>query len=333
MTLPWSRVHLIAATEAIRAHVTLRVDTSRQVDPFAALDVAGVLVFRRRLDHLAGLYLPPDPQEGREVAAVLINVAHPPSKQRFTAAHELCHHLRDHAVTLDKDTEWLGRGEEPLSDRERLAEAFAAWFLMPKRLVLSTLGSLSLGADTLSADGAYTLSLELGTSYAATVRHLVDMRLLSSRRSGQLLKVPPQMIKQEIAGPGVAADAWKDVHRVRVARPAADSGIEVAVLEGDAVVLEVPETPSSGYLWQLPTAPAGLALMRDEYQTLDGDALGGRGWHRFLFRVEASGHFDMVLEMRRPWQRGTAAQTAHVAVTARPQPISGIAQPGLLVAA
>ena len=121
--------------------------------------------------------------------------------------------------------------------------------------------------------------------------------------------------------------------QVRQEAPSGPASLLDTVLEGDAVVLEVPETPSSGYLWQLPAAPAGLALMRDEYQALDGDALGGRGWHRFLFRVEASGHFDMVLEMRRPWQRGTAAQTAHVAVTARPQPTSGIVQPGLLVAA
>jgi hypothetical protein len=73
--------------------------------------------------------------------------------------------------------------------------------------------------------------------------------------------------------------------------------------------------------------------VRDEYQALDGDALGGRGWHRFLFRVEGSGTFAMVLEMRRPWQRGTAAQTTRVAVTARPQPTPGIVQPRRLVAA
>jgi len=82
MSLPWSRIHLLAAAEAARAHRSLKVDTSGQIDPFSALDAAGVLVFRRRLDHLAGLYLPPDPQEGRDVPAVLINLAHPPSKQR-----------------------------------------------------------------------------------------------------------------------------------------------------------------------------------------------------------------------------------------------------------
>lgn len=329
MSLPWPRIHLLAAREAARAHRALHVDTSRPIDPFAALDTAGVLVFRRRLDHLAGLYLPPDPRDGRAIPAVLINVAHPPSKQRFTAAHELGHHLRDHTVAFDSDTELLARGEAPASERERLAEAFAAWFLMPKRLVLDTLTALGLHPDTLDADGAYALALTLGTSYAATVRHLADMGVLTMRQSEQLLRVTPQAIKRALGGSDVAADAWKDVHRIPVTRPATG----VAALEGDALVLEVPEVPSSGYVWQVPAPPAGLTLIRDEYRALDSDELGGRGWHRFLFRVDAPGRWDVILEKRRPWQRGAPVETARVAVATAPQPTPGIVQPRLLVAA
>ncbi len=326
MSLSWSRIHLLAAREASRAHRDLDVDTTRQIDPFAALERAGVLVLRRRLDHLAGLYLPPDPRDGRDVPAVLVNVAHPPSKQRFTAAHELGHHRRDHDVSLDNDTEWLARGEAPASERERMAEAFAAWFLMPKRLVVATLAALDLHADALTADGVYALSLELGTSYAATVRHLADMNLLTTRRGEQLLRVAPQSIKRELGGLDVAADTRRDVHLFHVGRPDA----RVALLEGDALVLEAPEAPSSGYLWQV-TPPAGLALVRDEYRSTDA-ALGGRGWHRFLFRAETTGRWDVALELRRPWQQGAAAEVAHVTVVARPQPEPGLVQPQLLVA-
>ncbi len=303
------------------------MDTSRPIDPFAALDAAGVLVFRRRLDHLAGLYLPPDPRDGRAIPAVLINVAHPPSKQRFTAAHELGHHLRDHAIILDSDTEMLARGATPASDRERLAEAFAAWFLMPRRLVLDTLTILDLRPDGLDADGAYALALALGTSYAATVRHLADMGVLTTRQSEQLLRVAPQAIKRDRGGSDVVADSWKDVHRVLVTRLDA-----VTTVEGDAIVLEAPEIPSSGYVWQAPAPPAGLTLVRDDYLASGGDEIGGRGWRRFLFRVDAPGRGDVILEKRRPWQRGAAIETARVAVTASPPPAPGIVQPRVLVA-
>lgn len=110
MSRPWPQVHLVAARAASRAHRTLHIDTTRQIDPFAALAAAGVVVLRRRLDHLAGLYLPADPHDPDAIPSVLINVAHPLSKQRFTAAHELGHHVRDKNVSLNQDTEWFARG-------------------------------------------------------------------------------------------------------------------------------------------------------------------------------------------------------------------------------
>ncbi len=324
MNLPSARVRLAARRDVARAYLSLNVDTSRQIDPFAALDSAGVLVFRRRLDHLAGLYLPRDLQEGRDVPAVLINLAHPLSKQRFTAAHELGHHLRNRDVSFDSDTELLAREEAPSTDRE----TFAAYFLMPEHLVKSMLTARDLRADDLDADGAYALSLDLGTSYATTVWRLTDMELLTAERGEQLLRVSPQTIKRRLGGTDIAVNPWKDVYRVQAIHP----NIQVAVRQGDAIVLEAPEIPSSGYLWQL-TPPNGLALVRDEYCAADAETLGGKGWHRFLFRVEMSGRLDVIMEMRRPWQHGAAAETAHVAVIAQPQPAPGIVQPKLLVAA
>src|SRR6266508_3092921 len=147
MPLSWPQVHRIAATEAMRAHRELHIDPTRRVDPLAALDAAGLLVIRRRLYGVAGLYLPGHAAGGP--AGVLINVVHPPTKQRFTAAHELWHHRRDREAVLDADTEWIARGENRHSDRERLAEAFAAWFLMPRRLVRAVLDEIGISPSAL----------------------------------------------------------------------------------------------------------------------------------------------------------------------------------------
>lgn len=329
MALLWDQVHRIAAREAARAFLQFGIDRTRRIDPFAALEAAGVLAMRRPLDRLAGLYLPGD-KTGDGRPGVLINVNHPPSKQRFTAAHELAHHRRDHQAVLDEDTEWIARGKSPTSDRERIAEAFAAWFLMPRRLVNVALDRLGLQADRLDPEGAYALALELGTSYAATVRHLADMCLLSGHDRDRLLGTPPQAIKRAMGGLDAAADAWRDVWMVHAPGP----DLQLEVQEGDAVVIEVPEAPSSGYLWQAANPADGLSLVRDEYHgTDDTHLLGGRGVHRFVFRVESAGRRQVRLELRRPWQRGVApVEERQVEIAAEPKPAPGIVQPRLLAA-
>lgn len=330
MALSWRQVHLAAAAEAVRAHRDLGIDSSRPVDPLAALDAAGVLVFRRRLDGVAGLYLPGDATGG--APGVLINVVHPPTKQRFTAAHELWHHRRDRMVALDTETEWIARGgQQPHPDRERLAEAFAAWFLMPRKLVEASVGQLRLNLVELDADGAYALALAMGTSYAATVYHLADMGLIDAATRSRLAQVPPQRIKRNLSPPGVASDSWKDIRVVRF--QTGEDVHDVQAEEGDAVVIEVPETPSSGYVWEVALVADGLAPVGDEYRAAEPRALGGRGWHRFLVRVDTAGYQLLRLDLRRPWEAGPAVESIQVGVTAAPAPAPGIVRPQALVPA
>jgi Zn-dependent peptidase ImmA (M78 family)/predicted secreted protein len=329
MPLSWDQVHRIALREAARVFLQLGIDQSQRIDPFAALEAHEILVVRRPLHRLAGLYLPAAVAgDGRP--GVLINVNHPLSKQRFTAAHELAHHRRDRQTVFDEETEWIARGQSPSSDRERIAEAFAAWFLMPKRLVEQTIKKLGVQIGRLDAAGAYALALELGTSYAATVHHLTDMHLLVAAHRDRLLKTAPQAIKRSLGAADVAADAWRDVWLVH-----SPPSLQVDVQEGDAVVVEVPEVPSSGYLWQPAILPEGLALMRDEYREPDGsEALGSQGAHRFLFRVEAPGSTEVRLELRRPWQQGAApAEECRVEIIAEPRPAAGVVNPRQLVTA
>lgn len=327
MTLSWDHVHRIAAREAARVFLQLGIDRSRRIDPFAALEAQGVLVMRRPLDRLAGLYLPGQTRGGGR-PGVLVNVNHPPSKQRFTAAHELAHHRRDRQAVLDEETEWIARGDAPAPDRERVAEAFAAWFLMPKRLVEVTLDKLGLRAGQLSPEGAYALALELGTSYTATVHHLADMRLLSEGNRDVLLGTPPQAIKRSLGASDVIADTRRDVWLVRPPQP----DLRLSVQEGDAVVIEVPETPSSGYLWLPARVEDGLSLVRDEYRGPDASTvLGGRGAHRFVFRVESAGLRQVRLEMQRPWLSGAVpAEERRLEIAAEPRPASGVVHPRVL---
>lgn len=328
MPQPWTAIHRVAAAESIRAHRELGIDTSRPIDPFLALQRSGVLVMRQPLDHLAGAYLPATSTGGGH-PGVLVNVAHSPSRQRYTAAHELWHHRRDRDIVLDADTEWLARGEDGESDRERLAEAFASWFLMPKRLVESTLVMLGVTPSSLEERSVYALALEMGTSYTATVRRLHGLRLITAGLRDQLLRTTPQSIKRSLGDADVAVDPWRDVRLIgpRVRARA------VGAVEGDVVVLELPEVPSSGYLWYPTTLPDIVFLIRDEYRPVSAEALGGNGVHRFVFSVLGSGDRRIRFELGRPWQAGKAVEVRDVDVVAEPKPAPGVVDPSVLVGA
>lgn len=329
MPLSWRNIHLRAVREAARAHRDLHIDTSRAVEPFAALDASGVVVFRRRLDGIAGLYLPGD--SAASVPGVLINAAHPITKQRFTAAHELWHHRRDRTAVIDSETEWFARGGGQASDRERLAEAFAAWFLMPRRLIEARMTARGLSGDRLDAHEIYGLALDMGTSYMATVHHLGDLGVLDLGRRDNLARIAPQRIKRELGGQDAIADAWKDVRLVRVRD--GERMAEVHAEQGDAVILEVPETPSSGYVWATSAVPPELVLLWDEYMTPDERAIGATSRHRFLFRVDAAVRGLLQIELRRPWEVRPPAESVQVHITADPAPTSGLVRPSLLSSA
>lgn len=324
MPQTWTAIHRVALAESIRAHRELGIDTSQPIDPFLALQRSGVLVMRQPLDRLAGAYLPASSTAGGQ-PGVLINVSHPPSRQRYTAAHELWHHRRDRDIVLDSDTEWLARGGDSESDRERLAEAFASWFLMPRQLVTSMIGMLGITPPQFDEQSVYALSLELGTSYTATVRHLYGLKLLTTALRDRLLKTTPQSIKRALGEADLAGDPWRDVRLIGVRAQ------RVGAVEGDVVVLEFPEIPSSGYLWQPTSVPDIVNLERDEYRPLSDDALGGNGLHRFVFSVMGSGDQRIRVELSRPWQPGRTVEVRDVNVVAERKPAPGIVDPYVLV--
>lgn len=328
MSLSWSKIHRIAVAESIRAHRELGVDTSRPIDPFLALQRSGVLVMRQPLDRLSGAYLPADSKVGNG-PGVLINVAHPPSRQRYTAAHELWHHRRDRDLILDADTEWLPRGGESNLDRERLAEAFASWFLMPKRLVESTIDMLGMTPRELDEQNIYGLALELGTSYTATVRQLHGLKLITPAVRDRLLNITPQTIKRTLGDSDATSDPWKDIRLVSPQRRQR----AVVAMEGDVVVLEMPEIPSSGYLWQPVELPEMVSLVRDEYSPLIPASLGGNGIHRFVFSLLRGGQYRIRLELGRPWQQGQTVEAYDIELVAEAKPAAGMFDPSDLIRA
>lgn len=325
MVLSWRSVHLVALREASRVHHELGTDLTRQIDPFEALAALEVVVIRRPLSGAAGLYLPVDLPD-RTTPGVLVNVLHPVSKQRYTAAHELAHHRRDRTAIIDVETEWLARDGTPQNDRERIAEAFAAWFLMPQRLVVAMLARLDIDASTIDPRSAYRLALALGTSYQATVHHLGDLQLIRSAHRRALLALTPGTIKESLGARATGRDLRRDVWQLDP-----DDPQPVSVVAGDVLVVDLDETPSSGYRWDA-QVPDGMTVLGDEWHAPANDGIGGQGIRRFWFSADAPGHAVVALEQSRPW-RADVVERHEFAVDTSARPAPGLVDPGQLVLA
>jgi len=205
--MDWPDAHRIAMVAASYAHSDYKVDTTQRIDIFSVIESAGLVLGLEPFPRLSGAYFAePGAQPG-----VVVNANHPPSRQRYTAAHELGHHVLKHGTSVDPEIDSLLRwGGKNLPDIEKVAESFAAWFLMPRALVLKSLANLGIERPTTAAQ-VYTLSLRLGTSFEATARHLANLRLAHSVLVEQWLRVRPRDIKVQLARGVPLDDVYGDV--------------------------------------------------------------------------------------------------------------------------
>jgi hypothetical protein len=80
------------------------------------------------------------------------------------------------------------------------AEAFAAWFLMPRPAVLRALRLLGTDKPR-SAHDAYRLATLLGASFRGVCRHLVNLELLSAATAATWVRAGRARVRAALAGP------------------------------------------------------------------------------------------------------------------------------------
>lgn len=97
-------------------------EISYPINPFQMLIDEGVKFAFRDFGKLEGVFIPAKNQE--DIPIVGINLNRPIARQRFTAAHELCHYLRD---SDEQVCPIIGTK----SVIEKFADGFASGVLMP----------------------------------------------------------------------------------------------------------------------------------------------------------------------------------------------------------
>ena len=271
------------------------------VDVFGAIHALNLPLLLRPLKGLLGAYLS-SPAPG-----VLVTTERPMSIQRFTAAHELGHFFMRHEPSLDDESilRRMPMSPEPGNQlQETEADAFAIAFMMPKWLIALHCARQGWTVDELRRPNiAYQLSLRIGASYEATCRTLSRYKLISDADMRELLETKPRSLKVDLLHDYRPADYRGDVWLLTER----DEGARIDGSRNDLFVLCLKEHSGGGFLWDLDQLMAsGFAVVRDEREAFDTEAVGGPVVRRVTAAPEAAQRGRMSLNERRPWQPATA---------------------------
>jgi Zn-dependent peptidase ImmA (M78 family)/transcriptional regulator with XRE-family HTH domain len=137
----------------------------------------------------------------RSFPLIFVNSEFPRSRSLFTLAHELGHVLAGHVddpITLDRELSGS-------TDAERMANAFAANYLMPKDEVCREIAKRGLKVSTL----AY-LTYALGVSYESLVYRLHNLRLINAEGRDKLKSISWQQLSSHLNDPQLSSHLVPD---------------------------------------------------------------------------------------------------------------------------
>lgn len=271
------------------------------VDVFGTIHALGLPLLLRPLKGLLGAYLS-SPAPG-----VLVTTERPMSIQRFTAAHELGHFAMEHEPSLDDESilRRMPMSPEPGSKFEETeADAFAIAFMMPKWLIAQHCARQDwTTADLRRPNIIYQLSLRIGASYEATCRTLARYNLIPTAILRDLLQTTPRSLKVDLLNSykptNYRGDVWLLTEK--------DEGARLDGSGNDLFVLKLTEHSGGGYVWDLDQLiTSGFAVVRDEREAFDAEAIGGPVVRRVTAAPETAQRGRMSLNECRPWQPTSA---------------------------
>lgn len=181
---------LEAIDAAVKARDAAEFDQFLPVDPYAAAKALGVKV--TFLDaSMEGFYYNGSPPY------ILLSNQRPLGRLAFTCAHELGHHVFGHGASLDE----LQADERPDNSKpeEILANAFAAFFLMPSTGIRGAFSRRNWNVENASPVEVFTVACEYGVGYTTLVNHLAfTLNEIDQSQRKVLERWSPQRIRNEL---------------------------------------------------------------------------------------------------------------------------------------
>lgn len=159
------------------------------IDPFKMIRDLDIVYQFMEFKDLEGIYILPEDEN--DIPVIGINFNRPMTRQRFTAAHEICHFLKD------KDVSYCPISGKK-SDIERYADAFASELLMPIQY-------LKIEADKYAVDGKVNrydilrIADYFGTSFESTVYAIAyKLNMLDGDTDSNIIKRENKKFKPDI---------------------------------------------------------------------------------------------------------------------------------------
>ena len=163
------------------------------INPFALLLGEGILFKLSAFKKLEGVYIPAD--SGDDIPIVGININRPITRQRYTAAHELCHHFRD----SDKPISCPFGGKNAT---ERFAEDFAAALLMPMGELRAQVNKRKNARGNVSFDDVLEIADFFGVSFISCLFriaykiHAIDGDIEAGALKKRAIKYKPETVRK-----------------------------------------------------------------------------------------------------------------------------------------
>jgi len=287
-------------------------DGQEGIDVFQAISNLELPLLCRPLEGLLGLY-------SSKPVGILVTTNRRLPVQRFTAAHELGHHVLGHKESYDSgDSIKLARQsikescsnenttkknkqrvmECPLQEVE--AEAFASEFLLPKWLLIAMIKRQGWGRlDLKKPEIIYQLSLRAGVSYGAMLICLLSNNMINRSTMANAKETTPKKSKLDLLGEIDSLDPWADAHLLTEK----DNGLKIFGSPEDTVIIQLCEHLSGGYIWSKPEKNDLLELIGDERSDSKKSFIGENPLRKIV--VRGKNLINLKLMERRQWEKDT----------------------------
>lgn len=163
-------------------------EPSFPIDPFKMIRDFRIVYQFMEFKDLEGIYILPEDED--DIPVIGINFGRPITRQRYTAAHELCHHIKDR-----------GNNICPISGKrnseEYFADAFASELLMPTKYLRAEANKYAVSGKVNRID-ILKIAEYFGTSFESAVFSIAyKLNMLDGDTDAKIIKRENRKFKPE----------------------------------------------------------------------------------------------------------------------------------------